>query len=68
MKDPCAEQTNDCTLYANSEKTCAPIKIGLRFRTICLESSLGAFWIAKDAKFIHVDNKTDQTARMRRLI
>ena len=33
------------------------------------KSSLDAFWIAKDAKFIHADNKdSDQTARMRRLI
>ena len=32
------------------------------------ESSLGVFWIAKDAKFLHADNKeSDQTARMHRL-
>ena len=29
------------------------------------ESSLGAFWIVKDAKFLHADNEdSDQTARM----
>ena len=33
------------------------------------ESSLGAVWIAKDAKFFHVDNEdSDQTAGMRRQI
>ena len=33
------------------------------------ESSLGTFWIAKDAKFLHADNEdSDQTAWMRRLI
>ena len=31
--------------------------------------SLGAVWIAKDAKFLHADNEdSDQTARMRSLI
>ena len=33
------------------------------------ESSLCAFWTAKDANFLHADNEdSDQTARMRRLI
>ena len=33
------------------------------------ESSIDAFWIAKDAKYIHADNEdSDQTVRMRRLI
>ena len=32
------------------------------------ESSLGAYWIAKVAKFLHADKKnSNQTARMRRL-
>ena len=31
--------------------------------------SLGAFWVSKDAMFLHADNEdTGQTARMRRLI
>ena len=33
------------------------------------ESSLGAFWIGKDSKFLHADNEdSDQIALMRRLI
>ena len=36
---------------------------------VCLESSLDAFWIAKDAKFLHAPNEdSDQTARMGMLI
>ena len=32
------------------------------------ESSLGAFWIASDAKFLHADYEaSDQTVQMRRL-
>ena len=47
----------------------AQIQISLRIRTVLSESSLGAFWIAKDAKFLDADNEdSDQTARMRRLI
>ena len=45
------------------------IQIRLRIRAVGSESSLGAFWIGKDAKFLHADNEdSDQTARMRRLI
>ena len=45
------------------------IQISLRIRTVWSESSLGAFWVVKDANFLHADNKdSDQTARMRRLI
>ena len=37
-------------------------------QTVRTESSLGAFWIAKDAKFLHADNQySGQTARMRRV-
>ena len=33
------------------------------------EFSLGTFWTAKDAKFLHADNdQTDQTAQMHKLI
>ena len=33
------------------------------------ESSLGAFWVAKGAKFFHAENvESDQTVRMRKLI
>ena len=48
-----------------------PVKIliSLRIRAGWSESSLGAFWIAKDAKFLHANNKdSEQTAWMRRLI
>ena len=44
------------------------IQISLRVRAFCLES-LGAFWLAKDAKFLHADNEdSNQTARMRSLV
>ena len=44
-------------------------QIRLRIHAVWSESSLGAFWIAKDAKFFLVDNKdSGQTARMHRLI
>ena len=47
----------------------AKIQISLRIRAVWSESSLGAFSIAKDTKFLHADNEdSDQTARMRRLI
>ena len=47
----------------------AKIQIRLRIRAVWSESSLVAFWIAKDAKFLHADNEdSDQTARVRRLI
>ena len=35
----------------------AKIKISLRIRTVCSGSSLAAFWIAKNAKFLHADNE-----------
>ena len=48
-----------------------PMKLQIRL-CICVvwsESSLGTFWIAKGALFLHVDNEdSDQAARMRRLI
>ena len=47
----------------------AKIQISLRIRAVWSESSLGAFWIAKDGMFLQVDNEdSDQTARMQRLI
>ena len=46
----------------------AKSQISLRICTVWSESSLGAFWIAKDAKCFMRTSKTDQTARMRRLI
>ena len=47
----------------------AKIQISLRIRAVWSESSLGAFWIAKDAKCQHVVSEdSDQTPRMRRLI
>ena len=47
----------------------AKVQISLRICTVWSESSLDAFWIAKDAKFLHADNSdSDQTARMRSLI
>ena len=45
------------------------IQISLCIRAVYAESSLSAFWTAKDAKFLHADNENfNQTARMRRLI
>ena len=45
-------------------RTCEPSE----FRStcaVCSEPSLGEFWIAIDAKFLHADNKdSDQAARM----
>ena len=42
------------------------IQISLYIRTVWSESSLDAFWIAKDAKFLHADSEdSDQTTRMR---
>ena len=35
----------------------AKIQINLRIRTLCPESSLDAFWLAKDAKFLHGVNE-----------
>ena len=47
----------------------AKILIRLRIRAVWSESSLGAFWIAKDAKFLHtIDKDSDQIAQMSRLI
>ena len=44
------------------------IQISLRIHAVWLESLLGVFWIAKDAKVLHADNEdSDQTAQMRRL-
>ena len=47
----------------------AKIQISLRIRAVWSKSSLGAFWIAKDAKLLHADHEdTDPSVRMRRLI
>ena len=46
----------------------AKIQISLRIGEVWSESSLSAFWIAKDAKFLHADNeKSHQTVRRRRI-
>ena len=56
----------DCT-FGNVRP--AKIQISLRIRAVWSESSLCAFRIANDAKFIRENNEdSDQTARMRRLI
>ena len=53
----------------NVDLRSAKIQISLRIRAVWSESSLGAFWIAKDAMFLYADNEdSDKTARMRRLI
>ena len=45
------------------------IQISLRIRAARSESSLDAFWLAKDVNFLQADNEdADRTARMRRLI
>ena len=36
--------------------------------TVRLESLLSAFWIAKNAKFLHVDNEDSNQARMVRFL
>ena len=47
----------------------AKIQISLRIYAAWPESSLEAFWIGKNSKFLHVDNEgSDQTVRMCRLI
>ena len=47
----------------------AKIQSSLHIRAVWSDSSLGTFWIAKDPKFLRVDNEdSNQTARMRRLI
>ena len=41
----------------------AKIQIDLHIHAFWWESSLGTFWLAKDAKFLHADNEdSDQTA------
>ena len=43
----------------------AKIQIGLRICAVWSESSLGAIWIAKDAKFLNANKEdSDQTARL----
>ena len=43
----------------------AKIQISIRIRTVCSESLLGAFWIAKDETLLNADNDdTGQTARI----
>ena len=63
------------TWAAMSEKVlsdmCAQqkLQISLRICAVWSESLLGAFWIAKDAKFLRADNEdSNQTTQMRRLI
>ena len=47
------------------QKRLATIQISLRFRAVWSESSLCAFWIAKNAKCLHVDNEgSAQTVQM----
>ena len=47
----------------------AKSQISLHIHVVWSESSLGAFWMAKDAKFLHADKEdSDQTAPMHRLI
>ena len=42
---------------------CAQRRLSQRICAVWLESSLGAFWIAKDAKFLHADNKDSDQMR-----
>ena len=45
------------------------IRLRVRIRAVGPESSLGTFWIAKDAKFLNADREdSDYIARNRRLI
>ena len=41
----------------------AKVPVSLCIRAVCKESSLGAFWIAKDAKFLHADAQADLSLR-----
>ena len=46
----------------------AKIHISMRIRAVWSESSLGAYWPVKDAKFLRADSGySDQTVRTRRL-
>ena len=40
-----------------SDNCCVKIQISLRICTVWSDSSLDAFWIAKDTKFLHAYNK-----------
>ena len=60
-----------CSVRKSTLRHVPPVKIliRLRFCAVWSESWLGAFWIAKDAKFLHADNEdSDQTVQMYRLI
>ena len=47
----------------------ANIQINMCILTVWSESSLGAFWITKDSRFLHANKEdSDQTTRMHRLI
>ena len=62
------DQITQTTTSDNVPSACAPRKDSDQPMQAD-ESSLVAFWISKDAKFLHANNKdSDQTTRMRRLI
>ena len=56
---------NYCIYKTKKKKKKKKKSCNVRIRSF----GLSAFWIAKDAKFLHADNEvSNQTARMRRLI
>ena len=64
-----APKTICATLSENVHVHPAKIQISLCIRAVWSEPSQGAIWIAKNPKFLHLDNEdSDQTARKRRLI
>ena len=61
--EPRHDKTNKVTMRP------AKTQISLGIRSVWSESSLCAYWVAKDPKFLHADSEdSDQTARMPRLI
>ena len=61
--------SHDASRHAVGYAHPAKIQINMLIRAVGSESSQGAFWIDKNAKFLHAVNEdSNQTARMRRLI
>ena len=59
------EATSENVLFGHVRP--AKIQISLCVRTVWSESSLGAFWIAKDAKFLADNEDSNRTEQVRKL-
>ena len=46
----------------------AKFQISLRIRAVWSESSLGAFWIALDAKFLRMDNEDSSSLLLQQIL